>query len=143
MKHEYLIQCKRIVISGKKSNKFIKLTLADKLYLMRLSKRLKKEGNIDSMSFEEFTLLCKYHKKAAILRIESAHSTSFIDLLTFDTTTLHTMLFKLINEIELYNEENKYEDIEDIIYLLQCNRVVLFNTFEEACNLLKVKISIE
>lgn len=143
MKHEYLIQCKRIIINGKKSNKFIKLALADKLYLMRLSKRLKKEGNVDSMSFEEFTLLCKYHKKAAMLRVESAHSTSFIDLLTFDMSTLHTMLFKIINEIELYNEENKYEDIEDIIYLLQCNRVVLFNTFEKACDLLKVKISIE
>ena len=69
MKHEYLIQCKRIIISGKKSNKFIKLTLADKLHLMRLSRRLKKEGNVDSMSFEEFTLLCKHHKKAAMLRV--------------------------------------------------------------------------
>lgn len=143
MKHEYLIQCKRIIISGKKSNKFIKLTLSDKLYLMRLSRRLKKDGNIDSMSFEEFTLLCKHHKKAAMLRVESAHSTSFIDLLTFDTSTLHVMLYKIINEIELYNEENKYEDIDDVIHLLHCNRVVLFNTFEKACDLLKVKISIE
>ena len=143
MKHEYLIQCKRIIVSGKKSNKFIKLSLADKLYLMRLSRRLKKEGNVDSMSFEEFTLLCKYHKKAATLRVETAHSTSFIDLLTFDMSTLHVMLYKIINEIELYNEENKYEDMEDIIYLLQCSRVILFNTFEKACDLLKVKISIE
>jgi hypothetical protein len=143
MKHEYLIQCKRVIISGKKSNKFIKLTLADKLYLMRLSRKLKKEGNIDSMSFEEFTLLCKHHKKAAMLRVESAHSTSFIDLLTFNAYTLHTMLFKLIHEIELYKEENKYEDIEDIIHLLHCNNVILFNTFEKACELLKVKILIE
>jgi hypothetical protein len=143
MKHEYLIQCKRIIINGKKSKKFINLTLADKLYLMRLSRKLKKEGNINKMSFEEFTLLCKYHKKVATLRVESAHSTSFIDLLTFNTYTLHTMLFKLVHEIELYNEENNYEDIEDIIHLLHCSDVILFNTFEKACDLLKVKILIE
>ena len=143
MKHEYLIQCKRIIINGKKSKKFINLTLADKLYLMRLSKKLKKEGNINNMSFEEFTLLCKHHKKVAILRVESAHSTSFIDLLTFNTCTLHTLLFKLVHEIELYNEENNYEDIEDIIHLLHCSNVILFNTFEKACDLLKVKILIE
>lgn len=143
MKHEYLIQCKRIIINGKKSKKFINFTLADKLYLMRLSRKLKKEGNINNMSFEEFTLLCKYHKKMATLRVESAHSTSFIDLLTFNTCTLHTMLFKLVHEIELYNEENNYEDIEDIIHLLRCSNVILFNTFEKACDLLKVKILIE
>jgi hypothetical protein len=110
---------------------------------MRLSRKLKKEGNINKMSFEEFTLLCKYHKKVATLRVESAHSTSFIDLLTFNTYTLHTMLFKLVHEIELYNEENNYEDIEDIIHLLHCSDVILFNTFEKACDLLKVKILIE
>lgn len=143
MKHEYLIQCKRVILNSKKCSKFIKLTLADRLYLIRLSKRLKKEGNIDNLSFEEFTLLCKHHKTVAVLRVESKYSTSFIDVLQFNTTTLHTILCKIINEIELYKDENKYEDMDSVIHLLQCNRVVLFNTFDEACKILKVKISIE
>ena len=142
MKHEHLIQCKRAILNNKKSNKFVRLTLADKMYLIKLTKRLKKEG-IDSLSFEEFTLLGKHHKRTSMLRIESKHSTSFIDLLQFDSHTLHSALFKLINEIELYNDLDKYNNIEDIIYLLQLNIVITFDTFEDICDQLDIKISIE
>ena len=143
MKHEYLIQCKRVILNSKKCSKFIKLTLADRLYLIRLSKRLKKEGNIDNLSFEEFTLLCKHHKKIANLRVESKHSTSFIDVLQFNEHTLHQVLYKIINEIELYNEEDKYNNMESVINLLRVSPVIFFNTFIEICDSLNVKVSIE
>lgn len=143
MKHDYIIQCKRVILNNKKYNKFIQLTLADKLYLIKLSKKLKKDKNMESITFEEFVLLCKHLKKTTVLRVESKYSTSFIDILQFNTTTLHSVLFKIVNEIELYNEEDKYNNLEDIIYMLQINKVMLFNTFEDLCNKLDVKISIE
>ena len=143
MNHNHIIQCKRVILHNKKSSKFVKLTLADRLYLIMISKKLKKERVIDCLTFEEFTLICKQHKKMANLRVESKHSTSFIDILQFNTHTLHDVLYKIINEIELYNEEDKYNNIEDVIYLLRVNPVILFNTFNEICDSLKVKVSIE
>lgn len=143
MKQKYLIQCKRVIMNNKKYNKFIKFTLADKLYLIRLSKKLKKDKNMESITFEEFILLCRHLKKATTLRVESIYSTSFIDILQFNTTTLHSVLFKIVNEIELYNDKDKYNNLEDVIHMLQINRVILFNTFDDLCDKLNVKISIE
>lgn len=143
MNHEQLIQCKKVILNNKKSNKFIKLTLADKLYLIILSKRLKKENNINNLTFEEFALLCKHHKTKANLRVESKHSTSFIDILQFDEHTLHSVLYKIINEIELYNEEDNYNNIEDVISLLRINPVISFNTFNDICDQMHIKVSIE
>ena len=143
MNHEHLIQCKRVIMYNKKSDRFVSLTLADKMYLIRLTKRLKKEGNINNLSFEEFALLCKHHKKSSMIKLESNYSTSFINILQFDMHTLHSAMYKIINEIELYNDEDKYDNIEDIISLLRINNVLLFNTFNELCDKLNVKVSIE
>lgn len=143
MNHEQLIQCKRVILNNKKSSKFIKLTLADKMYLILLSKRLKKEKNINGLTFEEFVLLCKHHKTVANIRVESKYSTSFIDILQFNEHTLHSVLYKIINEIELYKEEDNYNNIEDVINLLRINPVILFNTFNEICNKMHIKVSIE
>jgi hypothetical protein len=143
MNHDQLIQCKRVIINNKKSRKFIKLTLADKMYLILLSRRLKREKNINNITFEEFVLLCKHHKTVANLRIESKYSTTFIDILQFDEHTLHSMLYKIINEIELYKDENKYNNIDDVINLLRVKPVILFDVFNEICELLNVKVLIE
>lgn len=143
MNHEQLIQCKKVILNNKKSNKFVKLTLADKLYLVILSKRLKKENNINNLTFEEFVLLCKHHKTKAILRVESKYSTIFIDILQFDEHTLHSVLYKIINEIELYNEEDNYNNIENVISLLRISPVILFNTFNDICDQMCIKVSIE
>ena len=143
MNHEQLIQCKKVILNNKKSNKFVELTLADKLYLIILSKRLKKENNINNLTFEEFVLLCKHHKTKANLRVESKYSTSFIDILQFNEHTLHSVLYKIINEIELYNEEDNYSNIEDVISLLRINPVILFNTFNDICDQMCIKVSIE
>ena len=99
MNHDQLIQCKRVIINNKKSHKFIELTLADKMYLILLSKRLKKEKNINSITFEEFALLCKHHKTVANLRVESKYSTTFIDILQFTIINLQTVKFCLSEHI--------------------------------------------
>lgn len=143
MNRNHIIQCKRVILNNKKSNKFIKLTLADKLCLILISKKLKREREIDCLTFEEFTLLCKHHKKIANLRVETKHSTSFIDVLQFNEHTLHQVLYKIINEIELYNEEDKYNNIESVTNLLRVSPVIFFNTFNEICDSLDVKVSIE
>ena len=143
MNHEHLIQCKRVIVNNKKSKKFVDLTLADRMYLIKLSKRIKKEGNLDNLTLEEFMLLFKHHKKSAVLRIESKHSTTFIDVLQFDMHTLHTSLYKIINEIELYKEIDKYNNIDDVINLLRVTNVILFDTYADICKSLDVKIIIE
>jgi hypothetical protein len=143
MNHEHLIQCKRVIVNNKKSNKFTSFTLADRMYLIRLSKRIKKEGNLDNLTLEEFILLFKHHNKNAMLRIETKHSTTFIDVLQFDMHTLHTSLYKIINEIELYKETDKYNNIDDVINLLRVTNVILFDTYEDICKSLDVKIIIE
>lgn len=143
MNHDQLIQCKRVILNNKKSSRFVKLTLADKLYLIKLSRRIKKDGSIDSITFEEFTLLCKHHRKNSTLRVESKYSTSFINILQFDMHTLHILLYKIINEIELYKDTDKYDNIDSVINLLRINNVVLFNTFNEICDTLNIKVSIE
>ena len=143
MNHEHLIQCKRVIVNNKKSNKFVSLTLADRMYLIKLSKRIKKEGNLDNLTLEEFMLLFKHHNKNAMLRIETKYSTTFIDVLQFDMHTLHTSLYKIINEIELYKETYKYNNIEDVINLLRVTKVIMFETYEDICKSLDVKIIIE
>lgn len=143
MNHNHIIQCKRVILHNKKTDKFIKLTMADRLYLILISKKLKRERVIDCLTFEEFTLLCKQHKKMANLRIESKYSTSFIDILQFNEHTLHGALYKIINEIELYKDEDKYNNIESVVNLLRINPVILFNIFNEICESLNVKVSIE
>lgn len=143
MNHEILIQCKKVILNNKKSQKNIKLKMSDKLYLILLSKRLKKEGNINNITFEEFVLLCKHHKTKANLRVESKYSTCFIDILQFDEYTLHRLLYKIINEIELYKDENKYNNIDNVINLLRVSPVILFETFLDICESMNVKVSIE
>ena len=143
MNHEHLIQCKRVIVNNKKSKKFVDLTLADRMYLIKLSKRIKKEGNLDNLTLEEFMLLFKHHKKSAVLRIESKHSTTFIDVLQFNMHTLHTSLYKILHEIELYKETDKYNNIDDVINLLRVTNVILFETYEDICKRLDVKIIIE
>lgn len=143
MKHKYLIQCKKVIINNKKTNKHIKLTLADKMALYILSKKLKKEKNLENLTFEEFVLLCKHNKTTAMLRLESKYSTVFIDILTFNHFTLHDVIVKSINDIECKNDENNYKNLESIIYYMQVNNVILFDYFEELCEQLKIKIIIE
>jgi hypothetical protein len=101
MKRTHLLQCKKVIINNKKSNKYIKLSFADKLALYVLTKKLKKEKNLKNLKFEEFVLLCKHNKTNAMLRLESKYSTMFIDLLTFDQFTLRNVLIKIIKTIPI------------------------------------------
>lgn len=143
MKREYLIQCKKVIINNKKSNKNIKLTLADKMALYILSKKLKKERNLDDLSFEEFVLLCKHNKTNAVLRLESKYSTMFIDILTFNHLTLYNTIIKAVHDIELKHEEGNYENLDSIINYLNINNVILFEFFTDLCEQLRIKIIIE
>ena len=143
MNNNHIIQCKKVILNNKKYKGYIQLTLADKLYLKSLTKKLKKEGNINNISFEEFVLLCKYHKKIAILRLESNYSTSFIDILKFDHSTLYLSIQKVLDEIKLHHDENKYNNIESIINLMAVSNVILFDYFTDICNDLEIKICIE
>lgn len=143
MNNNHIIQCKRVILNNKKYKGYIHLSLADKLYLRSLSKKLKKEGNINNITFEEFVLLCKHHKKSATLRLESNYSTSFIDILKFDHSTLHLSLNKILDEIKLHHDENKYNNIESIINSMVINNVILFEYFADICNKLDIKIRIE
>ena len=143
MNNNHIIQCKRVILNNKKYKGYIHLSLADKLYLRSLSKKLKKEGNINNITFEEFVLLCKHHKKSATLRLESNYSTSFIDILKFDHSTLHLSLNKILDEIKLHHDENTDNNIESIINSMVINNVILFEYFADICNKLDIKIRIE
>jgi hypothetical protein len=143
MNNNHIIQCKKVILNNKKYKGYVQLSLADKLYLRSLTKKLKKEGNINNISFEEFVLLCKYHKKTAILRLESNYSTSFIDILKFDHNTLYLSIQKVLDEIKLHHDENKYNNIESIINLMAVSNVILFDYFTDICNDLEIKICIE
>lgn len=143
MNNNHLIQCKKVILNNKKYNGYIPLTFADKLYLRSLSKKIKKDGKIDNISFEEFVLLCKYHKKRAVLRLESNYSTSFIDILNFNQHTLHIAIMKVLHEIKLHHDDNKYNNIDTIINFMTVNNVILFEYFTELCESLDIKICIE
>ena len=66
MKGKILRQCKKVILENNKTERDIKLSLSDKCHLKKLSKKIKEEGNIDGISFEEFVLLCKYYKIKSI-----------------------------------------------------------------------------
>jgi hypothetical protein len=143
MNHNHILQCKRVIVNNPKTTKHIKLTLADKMALYVLSKRLKKENNMESITFEEFVLLCKHHKIKANLRIESKYSTSFIDVLSFNSHTIYNLIVKLVKDIEIHNDEFNYNDLEYIRHYITINNIILFDCFVDICKKLKVKISIE
>lgn len=143
MNNKYLMQCKKVILNNKKSNKYVPLTLADKLHLSILSKKIKKDGNINNITFEEFVLLCKHHKIHCNLRLESKYSTAFIDVISINQTTFYKLVIKLVNDIKIANDEDKFTNLEDIIYYTRINNVILFNHFVNICKDLNVKVSIE
>ena len=143
MNHKYLLQCKRVITNNKKSNKYIRLTIADKMALYVLSRRLKKEKNMESLTFEEFVLLCKHNRTKANIRIESGYSTLFVDVLSFDSRTFYNIIVKILYDIEQHNDEDKYKDLDSIRHYIRINNTILFNCFIDLCKKMKVKVSIE
>lgn len=143
MNSRYITQCKRVILNNKKSNRYVQLTLADKFQLVILSRKIKKEGNINNITFEEFVLLCKHHKTTCNLRIESKYSTTFIDILTIDQTTLYKLVIRILHDIKEAGDEELYPNTDNIKYYTRINNVILFNHFVNICKDLKVKVSIE
>lgn len=143
MNNKYMTQCKKVILNNKKSNRYVQLTIADKIQLIMLSRKIKKYGNINNITFEEFVLLCKHHKTSGELRIESKYSTTFINILTINQTTLYKLVIKLLHDIKTSNEEDLYENLDNIVYYTRINNVILFNHFINICKDLKVKVSIE
>lgn len=143
MNHKYLLQCKRVIINNKKSNKCIKLTFADKMALYVLSRKLKKENNMEGITFEEFVLLCKHNKTKATLRIETKYSTIFLDILTFNTHTLYDTIVKILYDIDQHNDYDKFNDLDYIRHYIRINNIILFDCFIDLCKMMKVKVFIE
>lgn len=143
MNQELLRECKRVIMNNKKYKGFVYLTLADKCKLLKLTRKLKKDGNINNITFEEFVLLCKHHKTKAVLRLESKYSTLFVDLLNFNHYTLHITVMKILKEIELHHEDNRYNNLDSIVHSMNLNHVISFDYFKDLCQQLNVKIHIE
>ncbi len=147
MNHKLLIQCKKVILNNKRNKSYyVKQTLADKLYFRRLNSKIKKEGNIDKITFEEFVLLCKHYKITAHLKVDGSYSIKFIHLLDFDCHTLHRIINDELYNIIFHKDTDKYINV-NIEMLLQevklCNDVILFDHFMKLCKLLNIKISIE
>ena len=108
MNNNHLIQCKKVILNNKKYNGYIQLTLADKLYLRCLSRKVKKDKGINNITFEEFVLLCKHMKKEVLLVVKDNHCTRIVNLLNFDTNTLRYMMINILRDIE---DKKKFTNI--------------------------------
>lgn len=146
MKGKILRQCKKVILENNKTERDIKLSLSDKCHMKKLSKKIKEEGNIDGISFEEFVLLCKYYKIKATIRIENGYVTRFYDLLQFDMYSLSHILNKCLSDIVVNNDESKFPQINIVMFYshyIQDNKVILFEQFMILCKKLNIKVNIE
>ena len=146
MKGKILRQCKKVILENNKTERDIKLSLSDKCHMKKLSKKIKEEGNIDGISFEEFVLLCKYYKIKATIRIENGYVTRFYDILRFNMYSLSHILNKCLSDVIMNDDENKFPEISIVMFYshyIQDNKVLLFEQFMILCKKLNIKVNIE
>ena len=145
MNQKIITQCKKAIITNKKAERDIKLSLSDKCQLKRLTKRLRGELAIDNITFEEFVLLCKSTKLNVILMVESEYVVRVLDLLDFDIFTLRKTLEGIMDDIINNKDEYKYKMINfhKVKYNISNQEVILFEEFSAWCNKLNVRIKID
>ena len=146
MKGKILRQCKKVILENNRTERDIKLSLSDKCHMKKLSKKIKEDGNIDGISFEEFVLLCKYYKIKATIKIENGYVTRFYDLLQFDVYSLNHILTKCVSDIINNNDTDKFPQLNIVMFyshFIQENKIILFEQFNTLCKELNIKINIE
>lgn len=142
-----LRQFKKVINNNKHVDEYVKLTLADKLHMRKLSREIRKNHGINEITFEDFVLLCKFQKIKATLRVEDRYATRFVNLLHFDVYTLNDIIHNCINDIYEHGDEADYKQVNlDMLkrYMVDYhNNVLLFDKFEVICKKLYIKITIE
>ena len=146
MDNHVLRQFKHVIVHNKRVDVAVKLTLADKIHMKKLSKMMRKTNNINEITFEDFVLLCKFQKIKATIRIEDNYATRFINVLQFDSYSLNDVLYNCVDDICKHNDENKYKLINVKLlkeHLINHNSsVILYDKFEFICKALGIKITI-
>lgn len=147
MDNRVLRQFKHVIVHNKRVDEDIKLTLADKIHMKKLSKTMRKTNNINEISFEDFVLLCKFQKIKATIRLKDEYATRFINVLQFNQYTLNDALFNCVDDICKHNDESKHKkvDVESLRQHLinHNNHVLLYDKFEFICKSLGIEITIE
>lgn len=147
MNGKFVIQIKKVINSNKRVDECVKLTLADKLHMRKLSKSIRTNHGINHITFEDFVLLCKFQKIKAHLRVEDNYATRFINLLHFNIYSLNDVIHNCISDIYEHGDEDKYKHVGiDMLkkFMIEYNnKVILFEEFEIMCKKLGIKISIE
>ena len=147
MNHKLIIQCKKVILNNKRNkNYYVKFNLADRLYFRHLNRKIKKDGNIDDISFEDFVLLCKHHKIVSHLKVDGRYSVKFVSLLDFDCNTLYRIINDELYQIIFNKDTDKYSNVDINLLLTEvksCNNVILFEHFMKLCRNLNIKVNIE
>ena len=147
MNANILRQFKKVINNNKRVDEYIKLTLADKLYMRKLSKHIRKNHGINEITFEDFVLICKFQKIKATMRLEDRYTTKFINLLHFNQYTLNDILYKCIDDIYKHGDVEDYKNIDLMLMKKQLieynNHVITFDKFEIICKRLGIRINIE
>lgn len=145
MNSRILRQCKKSLAYGKKVERDIKLSLSDRCQLRTLTKRMRKDGNIDSISFEEYVLLCKKMKIDSKLIIRTNYSTKINSVLNFNSYTLKQILYQCVNDIIENKDEMYYPkvDFDNVVHMLELSNIILFESFMSYCTSLKIKVEVE
>ena len=142
-----LRQFKKVINNNKRVDEYVKLTLADKLYMRKLSKHIRKNHGINEITFEDFVLICKFQKIKATMRLEDRYTTKFINLLHFNQYTLNDILYKCIDDIYKHGDVEDYKNIDLVLMKKQLteynNHVITFDKFEIICKRLGIRINIE
>ena len=147
MNANILRQFKKVINNNKRVDEYVKLTLADKLYMRKLSKHIRKNHGINEITFEDFVLICKFQKIKATMRLEDRYTTKFINLLHFNQYTLNDILYKCIDDIYEHGDVEDYKNIDLALMKKQLieynNHVITFDKFEIICKRLGIRINIE
>ena len=145
MNSRILRQCKKSLANGKKVERDIKLSLSDRCQLRTLTKRIRKDGSIDSISFEEYVLLCKKMKIDSKLIIRTNYSTKINSVLNFNSYTLKQILYQCVNDIIENKDEMYYPkvDFDNVVHMLELSNIILFESFMSYCTSLKIKVEVE
>ena len=142
-----LRQFKKVINNNKRVDEYVKLTLADKLYMRKLSRHIRKNHGINEITFEDFVLICKFQKIKATMRLEDRYATKFINLLHFNQYTLNDILYKCIDDIYEHGDVEDYKNNDLALMKKQLieynNHVITFDKFEIICKRLGIRINIE
>lgn len=144
MNNMILAQCKKAILTNRTTNKENRLSIYEKQKLKKLTKTIRKNNNLNNITFEDFVLLYKSTNLDVMLTIKTVYKTKLISLSQFNNETLKIILLKSIGEILRNGDYGDYDiELGSVYNNISDRNFILFEEFEMWCEKLNITLKVD